>query len=237
MLSAHTKFNNKIVGSFGDISIWSFCNDKIISTLGDGGMITTNKIKYFKNIWSLKEIGKDYDNFQKLSKSNIDGFKWVHDRAGTNSRMTEIQACSGIVQINELNRLIKERNKRAEIYIKVLKKYKNLIIQTQKGNNLNAYYRLYFTITPKTPNKKIRDLIIKDLKKSKVEARVDACPAIYNEKYFRINFDCEKIIGGFNNTKIVGENSISLKVDNTITLKSVNNTAKILSKILNKYLI
>ena len=231
------KFNNKIVGSFGDISIWSFCNDKIISTLGEGGMITTNKIKYFKNIWSLKEIGKDYDKFQKLSKSKKDGFKWLHDNTGTNSRMTEIQASSGIVQINDLSSLVKERNKRAEIYIKVLMKYKNLIIQSQKGNNLNAYYRLYFTITPNTPNKKIRDLIIKDLKKSNVEARVDACPAIYNEKYFRINFDCEETIGGFNNTKIVGENSLSLKVDNTITLKSINKTAKILNKILNKYLI
>lgn len=94
------KINNKLVGTFGDISVWSFCNDKIISTLGEGGMISTNKLLIAKKIWSLKDNGKNYDKFYNQSKVN--NFKYIHDYIGTNARMTELQAVAGIYQLNQL---------------------------------------------------------------------------------------------------------------------------------------
>ena len=70
------KYSNKNVGTFSDIAVWSFCNDKIISTLGEGGMISTNNKKLYLKLWSLKEIGKD---FYKTNTKFIPKFKWTHD--------------------------------------------------------------------------------------------------------------------------------------------------------------
>ena len=53
------KYNSKLVGSFGDISIWSFCNDKIMSTGGEGGMILTNNINYLKK-FCTQRLWKEY---------------------------------------------------------------------------------------------------------------------------------------------------------------------------------
>ncbi len=230
-----SKYNNQIVGSFGDISIWSFCNDKIISTLGEGGMITTNNKKLYEKVWSFKEIGKDLKKTLNIYKSKKNGFKWVHDGLGTNSRMTEIQSVSGIYQLKNLKKNIFERRKRAEIFIKILKRFTQISIQYQNEKSHNAFYRLYFTITPNQENSFLRNKIINSLKKLGVEARVDACPEIYKEKYFLNNFNPKKIKGGFKNTKIVGRNSISLKVDSTISLKAITKSSKILNDILKVY--
>ena len=100
------KYFNKFVGSFGDIAVWSFCNDKIISTLGEGGMIASKTYESFKNIWSIKEIGKDYLLTNTKEKPS---FKWVHNNLGTNMRMTEIQAGVGRIQLKSLKKNVKRR--------------------------------------------------------------------------------------------------------------------------------
>ena len=71
------KINNKYVGTFGDISIWSFCNDKILNTLGEGGIIATKSFMIYKKLWALKDCGKNFSKFKKFKKKNK--FKWVHD--------------------------------------------------------------------------------------------------------------------------------------------------------------
>ena len=168
-------FRGKPVGSFGDVSIWSFCNDKIISTLGEGGMIVTNSKTKYKKIWSYKEIGKNLDKFKRINfKQNK--FQWVHDGVGSNARMTEIQAAAGLIQLNKLSFTLDNRKKRALIYIKVLNKFKNIKIQHQSNLCVNAYYRLYFTVTTDKFKKNLREKIISELKINGVEARVDSCP-------------------------------------------------------------
>ena len=62
------KVDKKLVGTFGDVAVWSFCNDKIISTLGEGGMIATNNKSIANQIWSLKDNGKNYKKFYNQSK-------------------------------------------------------------------------------------------------------------------------------------------------------------------------
>ena len=106
------KYKNKPVGSFGDISTWSFCQDKIISTGGEGGMISTNNKNFWKICWSLKDHGKNY--YSVFNKKHNLGFKWLHDNYGTNYRMTEIQATIGRYQLKNLNSQIKKRNQIAK---------------------------------------------------------------------------------------------------------------------------
>ena len=97
------KIENKYVGTFGDISVWSFCNDKIISTLGEGGMIATNNKNYYEKIWQLKEIGKVRSLMVKKYKNNI--YRWVHNSFGTNLRLTEAQSAIGRMQLKKLKNL------------------------------------------------------------------------------------------------------------------------------------
>lgn len=225
-------YKGKPVGSFGDVSIWSFCNDKIISTLGEGGMIVTNNRNLYKRMWSYKEIGKNFDKFHKINFKKNE-FKWVHDGIGSNARMTEIQAAAGLLQLNNLGSTLANRKKRAEIYIKILNKYNDIKIQFQSDLSINAYYRLYFTITSNEFKKIDRDKIISKLNLNGVEARVDACPSIFNEKYFRENYTIN--LNNFKNTIFVGDRTISLKVDETISMKNIIKSSNILDSILQKY--
>ena len=104
---------NKKVGSFGDISAWSFCQDKIISTGGEGGMVATNKLKLYKNVLSIKDNGRNYEKIKKISYSG--SFNYIHDFIGSNYRMTEIQAIIGISQLKRLDQMILRRNSNAKI--------------------------------------------------------------------------------------------------------------------------
>ena len=95
------EYNKRSVGSFGDISTWSFCQDKIITTGGEGGMISTNDKKLWEKCWSHKDHGKDY--YSVFYKKHKLGFKWLHENYGTNHRMTEFQAAIGRYQLKYLD--------------------------------------------------------------------------------------------------------------------------------------
>ena len=88
------KINNKFVGSFGDISVWSFCQDKVMTTGGEGGMVTTNGERLWQKMWSLKDHGKAYDTV--YHREHPPGFRWLHEQFGSNYRMTEMQAALGL---------------------------------------------------------------------------------------------------------------------------------------------
>ena len=102
-------YKNHPVGSLGDVSTWSFCQDKIISTGGEGGMISTNDKKIWEKCWSIKDHGKNY--FSVFKKKHKLGFRWLHDGTGSNYRMTEIQALIGRYQLENLNLQIKKETK------------------------------------------------------------------------------------------------------------------------------
>jgi dTDP-4-amino-4,6-dideoxygalactose transaminase len=108
-------YKNKKIGSIGHISTWSFCQDKIISTGGEGGMVSTNDKKLWLKLWSMKDHGKNYRNvFHKKHKI---GFRWLHNDLGSNYRMTEMQATIGREQLKLLDQQIKKRNLIAKLYL------------------------------------------------------------------------------------------------------------------------
>ena len=90
------KYKGQSVGSFGDVNAWSFCQDKIMTTAGEGGMVTTNNKEYWSKVWSFKDHGKNYDTV--YNKEHPPGFRWLHEDHGTNARMTEIQSAIGRLQ-------------------------------------------------------------------------------------------------------------------------------------------
>ena len=103
--------SSKKIGSFGDISVWSFCQDKIISTGGEGGMVTTSNKDLYEKMWSFKDHGKSRKKL--LEKNNNNEFVWMHDDFGNNFRLTEMQSVIGRVQLKKLEAWIKKRKKNA----------------------------------------------------------------------------------------------------------------------------
>jgi dTDP-4-amino-4,6-dideoxygalactose transaminase len=211
-------YNNKIVGSMGDISVWSFCNDKIISTCGEGGMVSTNNNKYFKRIWAGKDCGR---NINKIKKNNSKvGFKWIHDFAGTNLRMTELQAAVGRYQIKKLDSWIKIRNRNAKKIYNICKKYDFIDYREIPSHIKHAYYRCYIFINLRKLKKSWnRDKIITLLLKKNVKCNSGSCPEIYLEKsIIRKKHGLKKRLP---NAKLLGKATIAFEVHNKISKKSM----------------
>ena len=180
------KFNKKYVGSFGDIAVWSFCNDKIISTGGEGGMIGIKKKKIWKKIWSYKEIGKNLDKVVKNKNKKNMGFAWVHDFFGSNLRMTEMQAAIGIIQLKKLDTTLRLRNKINKLIWKKLKQYKSIIIPDLSENLELAPYRCYVKLNFNYIKKKYNlKKIIKLLNKDQIICNEGSCSEMYLEKSFK----------------------------------------------------
>jgi len=234
------------VGSFGDIATWSFCQDKIISTGGEGGMISTNSKKLWLTCWSIKDHGKNYKSvFYKKHKT---GFRWLHNNLGSNYRMTEMQAVIGREQLKTLDHQIQIRNKIAKIYLRELKDYYlqyNLLqkpdfkCQTcpfkkneKKCNKcLHAFYRLNLFIN----KNKIKQIeLIEQLNKNKINCSVGSCPEIYREKIFKKLKLCPK--KRLLNAKLLGGSSIMFPIDPTRSMAKVKTEINSIKKILNKYL-
>ena len=107
------KYKGKSVGSIGDIGAWSFCQDKIMTTGGEGGMVTTNNKKMWEFMRSYKDHGKDFNLINSPNKT--DGFRWIHSSFGTNFRMTEMQAAIGRIQLKKIDYWSNKRNRNSSV--------------------------------------------------------------------------------------------------------------------------
>jgi dTDP-4-amino-4,6-dideoxygalactose transaminase len=239
-------YKGRPVGSFGDVSIWSFCQDKIISTGGEGGMISTNNKKLWLKLWSLKDHGKNYKSV--FYKKHRTGFRWLHDNLGSNYRMTEMQAAIGREQLKTLDNQLKIRNAIAIIYLNGLKDYYHKYNLLQKpdfkcqtcpfkqkekscAQCRHAFYRLNLFINLKKIN---QIKLIKHLNKNNINCSVGSCPEIYREKIFKkLKFYPKKRLA---NAKLLGETSIMFPIDPGRSIAKVKTEINSIKKILNKYL-
>lgn len=217
----------KKVGSFGDIATWSFCNDKIISTGGEGGFIGTSNPKLWKILWSLKDIGKDYDSV--FNKKHEEGFRWFHDHIGTNMRMTEMQAAIGIIQLKKLDEMLKKRNFNTNKILDIASKFSCFRYYKLPSNIIFAAYRCYIFVNDKFLEKKwSRKRIIIELNKFGINCKSGSCPEIYREKAFK-KLGYNKI--SLKKAKKLGKESIAFEVHPTITKKEINYICKKLFEI------
>ena len=204
---------NKYVGSFGDISVWSFCQDKIISTGGEGGMLGVNSFSLFKKLWALKDQGRD---FNKSNKRSNNKFRYIHDHLGFNFRMTELQAKIGIIQLDYLKNWIKIRNYNSNFIISLLKKYPQFFYVDKLNNNYtHSYYRLCVRLKI---NKIKVSQILKQCFINKLDVYTGPCPEIYKEQTFK------KILGNklkLKNAHHLSGRTISFLVDHTISKKNM----------------
>lgn len=172
------KYKGKNVGSWGDINAWSFCQDKIVTTGGEGGMITTNCPHLFKRAWSLKDHGKGYDKV--FNTEHPPGFRWLHENIGTNWRMMPIQAVIGGHAVDELELWVQHRRKIATLYNDELKNIEGIRLTIPPDYIYHSYYKYYFFLKPERFYCS-RDELIELINKEGVFCQVGSCSEIYKE--------------------------------------------------------
>ena len=241
-------YKSKSVGSYGDISTWSFCQDKIISTGGEGGMISTNNKKIWRKCWEQKDHGKNFKKiFKKNKKKNFGQFNWIHDNLGSNYRMTEMQAALGRIQLEKLDKQITKRNKIVDLYLLGLKDFfDKKIFKTPnfqcdsceikkfkiKCNYcVHAFYRLNLFF--KKTNLIKRSKILKRLINNGIKCGVGPCPEIYREKIFKkLKFnEKNRLI----NAKKLGETSIIFYINPNKSLVSIKKEILLIKKIIKNF--
>jgi dTDP-4-amino-4,6-dideoxygalactose transaminase len=176
--------DGQMVGTFAEIGAWSFCQDKIITTGGEGGMVTTNDEQLWSRMWSYKDHGKSWDAVYE--RSHPPGYRWLHESFGTNFRMIEAQAVLGRIQLPRLGEWTARRTANADAYIKALERFDGAVRTPRPREGLtHAYYRFYAYVRPDGLRPGwTRDRIVAELNRLEVPAFQGSCSEVYLEKAF-----------------------------------------------------
>lgn len=179
-------YSGRSVGSLGHVAAFSFCQDKIITTGGEGGMLTTNDKRIWEKAWSFKDHGKSYDAV--FNGKQPYGFRWLHESFGTNWRMTEMQSAIGRAQLKKLPKWLDIRRRHAALLSESFKDMDEIRV-TEPPNQINhAYYKYYAFIRPEMIRKGWnRDRIIDSINNEGIPCFSGSCSEIYLEKAFLKN--------------------------------------------------
>jgi len=176
-------YKGRPIGSLGHVAAFSFCQDKIMTTGGEGGMLTTNDREIWERAWSFKDHGKSYDAV--YNRQHGDGFRWLHESFGTNWRMTEMQSALGRVALTKVLRWIETRRRHANTLTKSLSRFPGLRIPVVPDSVHHAYYKYYAFLRPEMlEDGWSRDTIVQAIKAEGVPCFVGSCSEIYLEKAF-----------------------------------------------------
>ena len=179
------RYDGKMVGSFGDIGAYSFCQDKIMSTGGEGGMLVTDDLTIWEKAWSFKDHGKNIETIKRKPGNGC--FRFVHDSFGTNWRMTEMQAALGRIQLRKLEDWVAKRRENANTIVVGLHDNDAICFKKPDARVKHSYYRLYgFVNTEVLASGWTRDKILKELVAKKVRVGVGSCGIISQEKAFDV---------------------------------------------------
>jgi len=223
-------YKGKTVGSIGHIGCFSFCQDKIISTGGEGGMLVTNKENYWRKAWSYKDHGRGYDKV--FHYQHPPGFRWLSEGFGTNWRLTEMQAAIGICQIDKLSEWLELRKRNADTLRQVFNNYSAFRTPVPEQEYKHSYYRLYTYINedelkPGWSRDKIREAI-----RAEGLPVVDgACPEIYLENAFK-DLENFRHNAPLPIAKSLGETSLMFPVHHTLSQDDLSNMCRAVQKVL-----
>lgn len=174
--------DGKMLGAFGDAAAFSFCQDKIVSTGGEGGLVMFADDAAWSRAWSFKDHGKSYD---RVFDQHEAGYRWVHQSIGTNARMTEMQAAIGLVQLPKVEGWVERRNMIADRLASALSAFSCVRVPAVPDQHLHARYRLEFTVDEAQLRPGwTRDRIMTALNAEGIASNVGTCPEIYREEAF-----------------------------------------------------
>ena len=235
------RYKGRPVGSIGHVGAWSFCQDKVMTTGGEGGMVTTNDEALWRAMWSFKDHGKSYEAVYE--RQHPPGFRWLHESFGTNWRMLEMQAVIGRIQLQRMPEWSAARKRNAEAVWAACEKFPALRVPKINCASCtvnckaagvsceHAHYKCYVYVQPESLAAGwTRDRIIEAINAEGVPCYQGTCSEVYLEKAF----DCT----GWRPevrlavAKVLGETSVMFLVHPTLTEAEVAKTCKAIKTVM-----
>lgn len=177
------QYKGRNVGSIGHVGAWSFCQDKIMTTGGEGGMVTTNDEALWRTMWSFKDHGKNYAAVYE--REHAPGFRWLHESFGTNWRMLEMQAAVGRIQLQRMADWTAARTRHAEQIWATCGACPALHVPAVPAGMRHAHYKCYAYVRPeKLAQGWSRDRIVAEINALGVPCYQGSCSEVYLEKAF-----------------------------------------------------
>ena len=225
------EYKGRAVGGLGHVAAFSFCQDKIMTTGGEGGLLVTNDEAIWKKAWAIKDHGKSFDAV--FNQKHEPGFRWLHESFGTNMRMTEMQAAIGRLQLVKLPDWNKKRTENAAQISKALSKFPAISVPLPDDQYRHAYYRLYaFVDSEALDSGWNRNRVMNEINALGVPCFSGSCPEIYDEKAF----DADGIRPSISllNAASLGPKSLAFLVHSTLTADDIGHTCKAIDEVISK---
>jgi dTDP-4-amino-4,6-dideoxygalactose transaminase len=222
-------YKGKPVGSIGHIGCWSFCQDKIMTTGGEGGMVTTNDRELWSKMWSYKDHGKSWEAIYE--REHAPGFRWLHDSFGTNWRMLEMQAAIGRIQLQRMPQWHEVRLGYANQIWAAADACVGLRVPTVPTDIEHAAYKCYvFVEAEKLADGWDRDRIMVEINAAGVPCFSGSCSEVYLEKAFdNTNYRPDERLPV---AKELGETSLMFLVHPTMEQTHVTKTCDVLTRVM-----
>jgi dTDP-4-amino-4,6-dideoxygalactose transaminase len=177
------QYRGRPVGGLGHFGSFSFCQDKIVTTAGEGGMLVTNDAALWSRGWSFKDHGKSFAAV--YDREHAPGFRWLHESFGTNWRLTELQGAIGRIQLRKLDSWVEQRRRHAARLIAALGGIPGLRVPVPPGHVRHAYYKFYaFVANERLRASWSRDRIVAEINAQGVPCFMGSCSEVYLEKAF-----------------------------------------------------
>ena len=224
-LAIGAKYNNKHVGTIGDVGIFSFYPVKHFTT-GEGGMIITNNKKLAKKLRLLKAFGVN-----KIFSERKRGI-YNSDHLGFNYRMSEIHAAIGLEQLKKLKIFLKKRNLNFQTYLNNIQKRKNIEILKSNDDSLkNSHYCISIVLKNKLAT--LRDKINKEINNMGIGTSIYYPQPVPRMNYYKKRYGYLK--KEYTNAEIISDNSIAFPVGPHLKKREVVNICKIVNKIIGNF--
>jgi dTDP-4-amino-4,6-dideoxygalactose transaminase len=177
------RIGGQLVGTFGDVGAFSFCQDKIITTAGEGGMVVMNDPALWSAAWAWKDHGKSWDRVH--ATDHPQGFRWLHESFGTNWRMIEIEGAIGRIQLRRLDDWVARRRAHADRLTAGLADLDALRLTDPPEDVFHAFYKYYAFVRPERLRSGWnRDRILTALAAEGIPGLSGSCPEMYREAAF-----------------------------------------------------
>lgn len=225
------KYKGKSAGSIGHVAAWSFCQDKIMTTGGEGGMVTTNDEELWKKMWSYKDHGKNFDSI--YNKQHPPGFRWLHDSFGTNWRMMEMQAVIGRIQLKMMPEWTAKRMANMEKIYAAFADSPYFSVHRPSDEYVHAAYKCYVQVnTDRLPEGWSRDRIMAEMNALGVPCFSGSCSEVYLEHAF--DGTAWRPTQRLQNAQKLGETSLMFLVHPTLTENNIQTTESAIQQIISR---
>ncbi len=176
-------YKGRPVGGLGHVGCWSFCQDKIMSAGGEGGMVTVNDPDLWSRMWSFKDHGKSWAAVYE--RDHPPGFRWLHESVGTNWRLTEMQSTIGRIQLQRMPDWTIARQKNCQAIWETAAALPGLRVPVVPAEIGHAGYKCYvFVDETKLAEGWDRDRIMNAIVAEGVPCFSGSCSEVYLEKAF-----------------------------------------------------